>query len=485
MKKIIALLLALVMVFALVACGNPGGNQPSGNPDPNPSGSQGTDPNPPASEPPADPRADWGPEPEGPIEVMIWTFYGETMLGQLQEIIDAFNASQTKYVVKAEYQGGQAEMNAKIQSTAQKDLPEMYHGAVENTAMYAVADYTVPLQEFIDIDSEGWPELESTWAAILTAYQDQDGNQIAYPQGYSYGGLYYNKTMFDQAGIDASKILCMEDLYNASKKLVDGGYTTYGTGFHPDGFYFNAMLGREGINYYNGDNGYSDKITECWYVSDATANNAIKTMLTYYQKLHAESLCVPYGSHYQKEIIPLIAEGKCASMIGVVSMTTKILNAVGDKYEIGIVPLPSATAAGKRTGEAAGGTGNFICNNGDKWAQQGAYEFIKFASSAEQAGYFASVTGYLAPNQAAYDSQVYADYLANVFPAISVVYDSLAKSDDSALNPYIPIGNEMKAANKLAIQTVSADPTCSIDDAIKAAYDTLQEAIDLYNLSNP
>ena len=26
MKKIIALLLALVMVFALVACGNPGGN---------------------------------------------------------------------------------------------------------------------------------------------------------------------------------------------------------------------------------------------------------------------------------------------------------------------------------------------------------------------------------------------------------------------------------------------------------------------------
>ena len=485
MKKIIALLLALVMVFALVACGNPSGNQPSGNPDPKPSGSQGTDPNPPASEPPVDPRADWGPEPEGPIEVMIWTFYGETMLGQFQQIIDAFNASQTKYVVKAEYQGGQAEMNAKIQSTAQKDLPEMYHGAVENTAMYAVADYTVPLQEFIDIDSEGWPELESTWAAILTAYQDQNGNQIAYPQGYSYGGLYYNADMFKAAGIDASKILCMEDLYNASKKLVDGGYTTYGTGFHPDGFYFNAMLGREGINYYNGDNGYSDKITECWYVSDPTANNAIKTMLTYYQKLHAENLCVAYGSHYQKEIIPLIAEEKCASMIGVVSMTTKILDAVAGKFEVGIVPLPSATAAGKRTGEAAGGTGNFICNNGDKWAQQGAYEFIKFASSAEQAGYFASVTGYLAPNQAAYDSKVYADYLANVFPAISVVYDSLAKSDDSALNPYIPIGNEMKAANKLAIQTVSADPTCSIDDAIKAAYDTLQEAIDLYNLSNP
>ena len=34
MKKIIALLLALVMVFALVACGNPGVEQPSGDPQP-------------------------------------------------------------------------------------------------------------------------------------------------------------------------------------------------------------------------------------------------------------------------------------------------------------------------------------------------------------------------------------------------------------------------------------------------------------------
>jgi predicted small lipoprotein YifL len=58
MKKIIALLLALVMVFALVACGNPGGNQPSGNPDPG-KPSTPADPGKPSDpEPPADPRAD-------------------------------------------------------------------------------------------------------------------------------------------------------------------------------------------------------------------------------------------------------------------------------------------------------------------------------------------------------------------------------------------------------------------------------------------
>ena len=45
MKKILAMLLALVMVFGLVACGNPGSEQPSGDPKPS------TDPAPGSSEP--------------------------------------------------------------------------------------------------------------------------------------------------------------------------------------------------------------------------------------------------------------------------------------------------------------------------------------------------------------------------------------------------------------------------------------------------
>lgn len=474
MKKVFALLLALAIGMSLAACGAKEETQPQDSSSPA-AADQGT---------PAGPRADWGPEPDGTTEVMVWTFYGDKLKEQLQTVVDAFNASQDKYHVTVEAQGSQAEMNAKIQSTEQKDLPAMFHGAVENVAMYATADYCVPIQEFIDIDEEGWSELETTWGAIRTAYQNDKGEQVGYPQGYSYGGVFYNKDMFASAGIDAAEIKSMDDLYAASEKLVDGGYTTYGTSFHPDGFYFNAVLGREGIAYYDNDNGYSGKITECLYVNDPTANAAIKNMLNVYQQLHAKNYCVPYGTDYNKEIIPMIADGSCASMIGVVSMTTKILTAVDGKFDVGIIPLPSATAGGKRTGEAAGGTGNFIGNCADKWAQQGAYEFIKFASSAEQAGYFASVSGYLAPNSDAYNSEAYAKYLSETFPAVSVVYDSLNSSDASAACPYIPISNEMKEANKLAIQTVAADPNASVDDAIQVACDSIQEAIDLYNLSN-
>ena len=193
-------------------------------------------------------------------------------------------------------------------------------------------------------------------------------------------------------------------------------------------------------------------------------------MLDVYQKLHAEKLCVAYGSDYQAEVIPQMASGDCAMFMGVVSMTTKILDAANGAFEVGIIPMISATEAGMNSGEPAGGTGLWICNTGDTAEQQGAY---------------AVATGYLAPNQESYTSDTYNDYVANTFPAVTGVYESLAASDDSATNPYIPISNEMKVANKLAIETVSSDPKANIDDVIKTAEETIQEAIDLYNMSNP
>ncbi|MFR8747591.1 extracellular solute-binding protein [Gemmiger formicilis] len=377
------------------------------------------------------------------------------------------------------------ECNAKLQSTEKENLPAMFSGAVEDVAMYANSDFCVPLQKYVDADTEGWQELDDTWDALRSAYSDGQGNLIGYPIGYSYPNIFYNADLLKKAGVDPASIQSFDDLYDASKTIVDGGFATYGIGFFANGAMFNVALGREGVQAYNNENGLNGQpVTECLYDSDTTVHDSIYNMLSIYQKMGAEKLCVPYGADYQSEIIPQMASGDCAMMMGVISMTTKVLDAAAGNFEVGVIPMPSASESGKRTGEPAAGTGTYVCDNGNEKAMQGAYEFIKFASTGEQAGYFASATGYIAPNQEAYDSAAYKTYREETFPGISVVYDSLAKSDSSATNPYVAISNEMRDANKVAMETAATDPTADINTVITTAKDSIQEALDIYNQSN-
>ena len=467
MKKIIAAALTLALLMGLASCGKPTEKE-------NNSGSSGS-----ISEPIVQTK------PDGVVDVVWWTNYGKANVEYLQRTIDAFNASQSDYKVSIIYQGNASELNAKIQSTAPEDLPALFNLAVQRVGVAADAEYCVPIQDFIDKDQEGWPELENTYESLRAAYSDGDGRLIGYPNGYSYGGVYYNATMLKEAGIDPADIKSLEDIYSVSKKLISEGDTTFGIGFHPSGFYFNAVVGREGVQLYDNDNGYSGKITKCLYTEDQAAHDTVASMLTFYQNLYADKLAIPYGSDYQAEIIPQFASGNCAMFMGVVSMTTKILDAVDGQFEVGIMPLPSVTEGGKQTGEPAGGTGIFIGNNGDEWQMRGAYEFIKFMSRGEYSADFAYSTGYLAPNSDAYEDAEYQKYISETFPAVSVVYDSLAASDDSARNPFIGVANEMEAANKLAIETVASDAGADVEQVLKTAAESIQEAIDLYNMSNP
>ena len=197
-------------------------------------------------------------------EVTWWTYFGDKNIGYLQNIIDDFNNSQNQYHVTIVYQGNQMECNAKLQSTEKENLPAMFSGAVEDVAMYANSDFCVPLQKYVDADTEGWQELDDTWDALRSAYSDGQGNLIGYPIGYSYPNIFYNADLLKKAGVDPASIQSFDDLYDASKTIVDGGFATYGIGFFANGAMFNVALGREGVQAYNNENGLNGQpVTEC------------------------------------------------------------------------------------------------------------------------------------------------------------------------------------------------------------------------------
>ena len=120
-----------------------------------------------------------------------------------------------------------------------------------------------------------------------------------------------------------------------AKRFVDGGFATYGIGFFANGAMFNVALGREGVQAYNNENGLNGQPQSPNACMTATRRCMIPstTCFPIYQKMGCrEALCPLYGADYQSEIIPQMASGDCAMMMGVISMTTKVLDAAAGKF---------------------------------------------------------------------------------------------------------------------------------------------------------
>ena len=224
MKKIIALLLALVMVFALVACGG----------DPVDTNSTNTGNNPPAPGPSGEP-ADTGviDFDEDPYEVSI-------------QFVGLFEANTNIENVEAALNEITLE---KINCTV--DIVPVFIGELANTISLgvggdekldivtvgltyamtsAVADETIlPLDELLAERGQG--ALDAT-AHIAEA---QKVNGVTYGlTGYTYaaqgGGFVYNKTMADEYGIEMWDGMTYADLTAVGEKLKEHGVylTTFG-----------------------------------------------------------------------------------------------------------------------------------------------------------------------------------------------------------------------------------------------------------------
>ncbi len=474
MKKMLALLLAAVMVLSLVACGGQEGSKETTAKTPN------TDP---AATTVAETEP---PRPAGTIELVWWTNYGEKNVALLQTTIDKFNESQSDYHLTIEYQGNANELMAKLNATNKDGLPDLFNHAAQRIGTIIDVNYLAKLQDYIDKDPDGAAWTKGTYQALIDAYS-YEGKLVGYPNGYSYGVVYYNKDMFAKAGINPADIHNMNDLYEAGKKLVDGGFCKKAIGFHPSGYYANCMLAYDPVDTFDAKNGMDGRVTKCLYMDGGDAQKAVTAILDYYKKLYAGGYGVPYGANWNSEVVPLIASGDCAMGMGVISQANNLIKNIDGKFKLGVLQVPAATngteTAGK--GAAIGGTGIFMANTGDYWKMKGAYEFIKFMAQGEYTSNFSTGTGYLACSDAVYQSDAYQTYIKDTFPGIQDIYDHLKVADGSAVMPFNGVVTEIENQFKSAIEKIAADPSLDVMSVQKTLYEEVQDAIDLYNASNP
>ena len=215
MKKLIAIILAVLTVVACMAgCG-----------------AQNT----PATEAPkTDASVETPVAPEAPAEavkVVLWHTLTDHHQAALNKIIEGFNASQTEYVVVAEQQP-YSEFDAKLlQSTSAGNGPDFCTMFPSDAINYMSEGYLFPFTQFVNDAEIGMPDFKDQVASGLFAEITQWGGNEIYMIPSTFGSevLYYNKTMFDALNLEAPKT--WSDVETCAKAI----YAEYGiAGFGTD-----------------------------------------------------------------------------------------------------------------------------------------------------------------------------------------------------------------------------------------------------------
>ena len=202
-KKIMSLALIGAMALSLAGCG--GGGSSSGG-----SSSGG------------DSTSSGGSSSGDPLQVVIWDTNQQK---GLQEICDDFT-KETGIEAKVEVKDWDSYWTLLESAASGGELPDVFWMHSNNSQMYMKNDMLLQLDDYI-ADSDK-VSLENFMPEITELYT-MDGKHYAVPKDYDTVALWYNKTMFDEAGLSyPDETWTYDDLLYAAKKLTKDDGIQYG-----------------------------------------------------------------------------------------------------------------------------------------------------------------------------------------------------------------------------------------------------------------
>jgi sn-glycerol 3-phosphate transport system substrate-binding protein len=426
----------------------------------------------PVEEKPAEPQA------AAPVAINFWHAMSGHNGEVIEELVKRFNESQSEVVVTSTYQGSYDDSINKLKAGLQsKDVPAIVQVYDIGTRLMIDLGVMTPMQDFIDAEGFDVSDIEPG----VANYYSVDGSLWSMPFNTSNPVLYYNKTMFKEAGLDPEKApRTWADVTEFSRALVkkdaSGAVTQYGCSFAIYGWFVEQFLAVQGSYYVNNENGRAGLATE------ATFNGAEGVdLLTWWKALNDEGICVNLGR--------ATSDTKKAFDSGVVAMTMDSTAGLRDriaaaegKFEVGVGFMPRSEEADYgKSGTIIGGASLWITNLRPQEEQDAAWKFVKFMSSASSQAYWHIQTGYYPINSKGYNEP---DDVAwrEQYPQFQVAIDQLhmAPINNFTAGGLIGVFPEARQTVETAIEECFSGAATPKEALDKAAASITQAIVD-YN----
>ena len=348
-------------------------------------------------------------------EVQWWHAMGGKLGEKVVEIADGFNASQSDYKVMPVYKGNYTEtMTAAIAAFRAGQQPHIVQVFEVGTAsMMAAKGAIYPVYQLMADSGEPF-DPAGYLASVTGYYTDTDGNMLSMPFNSSTPVLYYNRTAFEKAGIDAAPKTWPE-VEAAAMKAQEAGYPCgFTTGWQSwvqiENFsaWHNQPIGTKA-------NGFAGMDTE-FTINSAAHVRHIGQLAEWQQ-----SKVFDYGGR-RSDSAPKFYGQECVMYMNSSAAYAGVkANAKDFEFAVSSLPYwPDVEGAPQNT--IIGGATLWVLRGHDAEAYKGVAKFFSYVSSAEVQADWHQFTGYLPITNAAYElSRSQGFYEANPGTDVAIV----------------------------------------------------------------
>ena len=401
--------------------------------------------------------------------ITFWHSMGGVNGQAIDALVKKFN-DENKYGIKLEsqYQGEYDDSLNKLKSAQignmGADLVQVYE---VGTRFMIESGWTVPMQKMIDADKYDVSQIEPN----LSAYYTIDDKLYSMPFNSSTPIMYYNKDMFDKAGItDVPNSL--EGIDKIGEQLMSKGGASEVMSLGIYGWFFEELIGKQGLN----GNGRDKTATAVEF----DKNGAAKNILTEWQKLNKDGYAPIVGKGGDAGLADFSA-GKSAITLGSTASLKQILQDVNGKFNVGTAYFPKVKESDKG-GVSIGGASLWALDNKDPKKLRATWEFVKFLISPESQAYWNAQTGYFPVTTKSQDEQTFKDNIAQ-YPQFQTAIDQLHDSSPKYCGALLSVFPEARATVESEIESMLNGKE-DVDTAVQKMSDTINKSIKDYNTVN-
>lgn len=229
---------------------------------------------------------------------------------------------------------------------------------------YVIREYVADLSDYGASDFSDF-YTPGTWSSV-----NINGGVYALPMDSGPMAWFYNKEVFDAAGVDPTQVRTWDDFYEAAKKIrATGNYITSDSG---DAGFFDSMTWLAGATpFETSEDGTSVSI-------NLTGDKNVQSFIDFWQKMIDEDLIDTKTAGWTDEWNKGLNDGSIASLLTGAWMPYNLLSGAPDgdgKWRITQMP----TADGSETNSENGGSSLALIKTDDSAKAEAAYKFMEYA----------------------------------------------------------------------------------------------------------